>query len=28
LGLGYGYYDDSCYAWPPYGYTWTCGYDY
>ncbi len=29
LGLGYGgYYDDSCYAWTPYGYTWVCGYDY
>jgi hypothetical protein len=28
LGLGYGYYDDACYAWTPYGYTWTCGYDY
>jgi hypothetical protein len=31
LGLEYGaysYYDDSCYAWTPYGYTWVCGYDY
>jgi hypothetical protein len=31
LGLGYGgygYYDDACYAWTPYGYTWNCGYDY
>jgi hypothetical protein len=31
FGLGYGaysYYDDSCYAWTPYGYTWVCGYDY
>jgi hypothetical protein len=31
LGLGYGaygYYDDTCYAWTPYGYTWICGYDY
>jgi hypothetical protein len=31
LGLGYGlygYYDDPCYAWTPYGYTWVCGYDY
>jgi hypothetical protein len=31
LGLGYGaysYYDDSCYAWTPYGYTWVCGYNY
>ena len=29
LGLGaYGYYDDPCYAWTPYGYRWVCGYDY
>jgi hypothetical protein len=31
LGLGYGaygYYDDACYAWTPYGYRWICGYDY
>jgi hypothetical protein len=31
LGLGYGaygYYDDACYAWTPYGYRWVCGYDY
>jgi len=31
LGLGYGaysYYNDPCYAWTPYGYTWVCGYDY
>jgi hypothetical protein len=31
LGLGYGfygYYDDPCYAWTPYGYTSACGYDY
>ena len=29
LGLGaYGYYDDACYAWTPYGYRWVCSYDY
>jgi hypothetical protein len=31
LGLGYGVYsnyNDPCYAWAPYGYTWVCGYDY
>ena len=29
LGLGaYGYYDDACYEWTPYGYRWVCGYDY